>query len=401
MEQSEEAAAAAAASEAAARAWTGICRLTEKCVLQSGHEGECRIGAMEEQDYEVEKILAQRQRGRKVEYLIKWLNWPDEDSTWEPASALTECPEIFAAWNEANPAPPARSSSTASAASSTSGDRKKKKQQQPAVEPADASAASLAAGVCGKPSQPFAGSPPSASLPLPRSASTTSAASRGGDPEREELDSARVDRMLFEGASASGWRILEAHKGSAKKAQWKYLAPSGMTYTSKGQVALHIQETLGLQAMATPEATLEAPRLPGSQAQLATQPGGSAPSEEAPLALATASLRVALAAAVASVAAAEGVLPAHEGVLPAHEGAMSAHESAMSAHEDAAAEGVLPAHEGASKRATNGSATHGSHASECAGRRDSAHDGGTGTGTGTCTGTGTSTCTGTGIGGGR
>jgi hypothetical protein len=61
--------------------------------------------------------------------------------------------------------------------------------------------------------------------------------------------------MLFEGASASGWRILEAHKGSAKKAQWKYLAPSGMTYTSKGQVARHIQET-----MATPEATLEGPR---------------------------------------------------------------------------------------------------------------------------------------------
>jgi len=105
----------AGASEAVAArhgAWTGICRSTEACVLQSGNEGGCKLGAMEEHKYEMERILDQRQRGRKVEYLIKWLHSPDMDSSWEPESALRACPEILAAWRPARPAPPARASST-------------------------------------------------------------------------------------------------------------------------------------------------------------------------------------------------------------------------------------------------------------------------------------------------
>ena len=105
----------AGASEAVAArhgAWTGICRSTEACVLQSGNEGGCKLGAMVEHKYEVERILDQRQRGRKVEYLIKWLHSPDMDSSWEPESALRACPEILAAWRPARPAPPARASST-------------------------------------------------------------------------------------------------------------------------------------------------------------------------------------------------------------------------------------------------------------------------------------------------
>ena len=34
-----------------------------------------------------------------VEYLVKWLNWPEEDSTWENEEALEDAQEIIADWN--------------------------------------------------------------------------------------------------------------------------------------------------------------------------------------------------------------------------------------------------------------------------------------------------------------
>ena len=37
--------------------WKGICAC-KGCVLHEGHEGECKIAEMEEEDYEVEAILA-------------------------------------------------------------------------------------------------------------------------------------------------------------------------------------------------------------------------------------------------------------------------------------------------------------------------------------------------------
>lgn len=49
----------------------------------------------EEQDeYVVEKILAQRKRKKKYEYLIKWKYWPESDSSWEPEENLL-CPDIL------------------------------------------------------------------------------------------------------------------------------------------------------------------------------------------------------------------------------------------------------------------------------------------------------------------
>ena len=35
-------------------------------------------------EYEVEKIKDKRIKNGKIEYLIKWLNYSDKDSTWEP-----------------------------------------------------------------------------------------------------------------------------------------------------------------------------------------------------------------------------------------------------------------------------------------------------------------------------
>ena len=81
------------------REWQGLCRRTEGCVLHVEHDGECKTDvAMEEEDYEVEAILDERVRSRKRQFLIKWMGWPEEDSTWEPLAALSDCPNIIAAW---------------------------------------------------------------------------------------------------------------------------------------------------------------------------------------------------------------------------------------------------------------------------------------------------------------
>eukprot|EP00092_Neocalanus_flemingeri_P026527 GFUD01028750.1.p1 GENE.GFUD01028750.1~~GFUD01028750.1.p1 ORF type:complete len:1371 (+),score=452.05 GFUD01028750.1:48-4160(+) len=52
-------------------------------------------------DYEVEKILDKRCKGRKIEYLVKWKNFVKvEEQTWEPLENLTESSEIVDAFEE-------------------------------------------------------------------------------------------------------------------------------------------------------------------------------------------------------------------------------------------------------------------------------------------------------------
>ena len=46
-------------------------------------------------EYIVERILAQRQNGRRREYLVRWLGYPLEESSWEPRSNL-RCPDLLA-----------------------------------------------------------------------------------------------------------------------------------------------------------------------------------------------------------------------------------------------------------------------------------------------------------------
>ena len=67
---------------AAVREWHGICEASDGCVLHHGHCGTCKIADMTEEDYEVESILKQRvRRGGKVEYFVKWKDWPISDGT--------------------------------------------------------------------------------------------------------------------------------------------------------------------------------------------------------------------------------------------------------------------------------------------------------------------------------
>ena len=48
------------------RVWHGICTATDGCVLHSDHVGECKIAKMEEEEYEVEVRLVDKE---EVEYL--------------------------------------------------------------------------------------------------------------------------------------------------------------------------------------------------------------------------------------------------------------------------------------------------------------------------------------------
>lgn len=50
-----------------------------------------------EEAWEVERIVAQRTRvygrARRIEYLVKWLGYPDHENTWEPAHNLAHAPD--------------------------------------------------------------------------------------------------------------------------------------------------------------------------------------------------------------------------------------------------------------------------------------------------------------------
>ena len=51
----------------------------------------------EDHQYKVEKLIRKRRKGRKVQYWVKWLGYPDSENTWEVQQDID--PEIVAAFN--------------------------------------------------------------------------------------------------------------------------------------------------------------------------------------------------------------------------------------------------------------------------------------------------------------
>jgi hypothetical protein len=48
--------------------------------------------------YEVERVLSKRCRGNRIQYLIKWVNYPDYENSWEPEENLAEAQEAISNW---------------------------------------------------------------------------------------------------------------------------------------------------------------------------------------------------------------------------------------------------------------------------------------------------------------
>lgn len=82
-----------------ARKWIGGCKRTHGCPLHHDHDGDCTVGEVSETEYEMEAIISQRCRRGRLEYLVRWVGWPEEDATWEPASAFrTTCRATLDDW---------------------------------------------------------------------------------------------------------------------------------------------------------------------------------------------------------------------------------------------------------------------------------------------------------------
>ena len=56
--------------------------------------------------FEVESIIDSQWKGRRLEYLVHWKGYSDEDRTWEPKGNLANASEAIKDFHRANPSAP-------------------------------------------------------------------------------------------------------------------------------------------------------------------------------------------------------------------------------------------------------------------------------------------------------
>ena len=49
-------------------------------------------------EFEIKDILGHGSMHSGIKYLVKWLGYPVVEGTWEPLSHLTNCPDVFSAY---------------------------------------------------------------------------------------------------------------------------------------------------------------------------------------------------------------------------------------------------------------------------------------------------------------
>ena len=68
--------------------------------------GPSNVTEDREEEYEVERIVDSRYKGKRLEYLVHWKGWSDSDRTWEPASNLGNAADAVRDFHAACPAAP-------------------------------------------------------------------------------------------------------------------------------------------------------------------------------------------------------------------------------------------------------------------------------------------------------
>ena len=56
----------------------------------------------DEEEYEIEAIVAHRGKGKRRQYLVKWMGYSSAENEWKPERELTHAPDILNGYKSAN-----------------------------------------------------------------------------------------------------------------------------------------------------------------------------------------------------------------------------------------------------------------------------------------------------------